>query len=115
MQMYGAAQVMTQSDYRNTSTAAARSTFAALRIDSYEFAKSQADIFFELREAFVIEHLYRKLHFLNHIDELDVSVIYAKSAQFVKSVNDQLDDGALDRKLFARVAKTTGDDGLSKR
>jgi hypothetical protein len=108
MQMYGAARVMTEIDLQKTSTDKARAVFRALRIDAYEFAKSQSDIFFELRgEAFAIEHLYRRLHFLNHIDELDITAIYAQSEQFVKSINDLLDDGELDRKLFARAAKTT--------
>jgi hypothetical protein len=107
MQMYTAARVMTQADMQKTSTAAARATFRALRIDSYEFAKSQADVFFELPEAFVIEHLYRKLHFLDRIDELDINVIRYKSEQFVTSINDVLSDGELDKNLFARVAETT--------
>jgi hypothetical protein len=107
MQMYTAARVMTEIDLQKTSTDKARAVFRSLRIDAYEFAKSQADIFFELREAFVIEHLYRKLHFLNHIDELDTTAIYAQSEQFVKSINDVLDDGELNRKVFSRAAETT--------
>jgi hypothetical protein len=75
VQIYAAAQIMQNLDSLSTSTNSARAVFKAMRIDSYEYAKSQADVYFELREAFELEHIYRKLHFLTHVDQMGINEI----------------------------------------
>jgi hypothetical protein len=79
--------------------------FALISTESYKYAKSNPDVFYEHTEAWIIDACYLDLQFmLTGIESSDLKATLKSARSFLSSVDKAVDSGRLDKKLLAKVA-----------
>jgi len=91
--------------------------FRLVPMDCYRYAKSNPDIFYEIREAFSIDACYAHLQFLaTQIESTDVKRTLDFAKSFIQSVDEGIEGGALDDKMFKSVSSSLhAEMGVSKK
>ncbi len=78
--------------------------FRLVPTDCYRYAKSNPDIFYQLREAFAIDAVYLHLQvLLGQIESTDVKRTHEFARSFLCSVDRGVESGALDEEMFKSV------------
>jgi hypothetical protein len=76
-----------------------------LRIDAYEFAKSQSDIFSKLPESFKIDAVYNHLTVISTMESLHPQAILGLADAFIQTAEEAFRDPAFDLKLLNEIAR----------
>jgi hypothetical protein len=79
--------------------------FTLVSTESYKYAKSNPDIFYERPEAWTIDACYSKLQLMiGGIESSDVKTTLESARSFLSCVDEAIDSGLLEKELLGRVA-----------
>jgi hypothetical protein len=79
--------------------------FKLISLDSYRYAKSNPEIYYDLSDAWAIDNIYLHVNLvLGSVEADDIKETAFEVQSFIKAVTGAITSGAFDRALFKRVA-----------
>jgi hypothetical protein len=98
-------KVEAQSDAARSMKPKLAHLFKLVEIDSYRYARSNPEIYYDLPDAWTIDHIYLHVNLIRgSVEADDIKDTASEVQSFIKAVTDALTSGSLDRALLKTVA-----------
>ena len=78
-----------------------------LRIDAFEFAKSQPDVFYEIPEAFKLDEIYSTIHVAQVAQTMDSEEVCDFYDYFIDAIERAIAHKSIDADLFKEASPST--------